>query len=94
MGNVAELKQLIVLTSSVMPRYTQEVHDQVISLLDAITAPEKSEVWKKIGDELLKQAESSSTSNADAYFCLVVGSACVGVSIGLKREENQKAKQA
>lgn len=94
MGNVTKLKKLIEVALVLIPQTTPEILRKVICLVDAITTPEKSEVWKKLGDSLLEEAENTSTSDVDSYFFLVVGSGCVGLSIGLKREENQKASQA
>jgi hypothetical protein len=94
MGNVTELKKLIEVVLVLMPKTTPEILKRVIGMLDAITTPEKSEVWKMVGDSLLDEAASVSISDVDSYFLLAVGSGCVGLSIGLKREENQKFSQA
>ncbi|PHV50764.1 hypothetical protein CSQ91_06315 [Janthinobacterium sp. BJB301] len=94
MGNVTKLKKLIDVVLILMPRTTPEILNRVIGMLDTITTLEKSEVWKRLGDGLLDEAESASISDVDSYFLLAVGSGCVGLSIGLKRVENQKASQA
>ena len=94
MENITKLKQLIGVALVLIPQTAPEISKKVICLVDAITTPEKPEVWKELGDILLEEAENTSTSDVDAYFFLVVGSGCVGLSIGLKREENQKASAA
>lgn len=91
MEKVEALTQMIHSMRSLMPAYSSEVFDMAFRKLDCIPNPERSEAWKQLGDEFLRLAESYK-SNDDAYFLVVVGTACLAGSIWTKREENQSSK--
>jgi hypothetical protein len=86
MNTDKDIQMLVNIALTFAPGPTEERLIVVINLLNAIAISEKSDIWKKAGDNFMQNAVDARI-NDDSYFYTIVGTACLGRAVVLERLE-------
>jgi hypothetical protein len=86
MTDAEKIDRVLVASLAVFPAPQQLVLAEVIAKLKEIAYSSDSVLWKSTSDQFIESAKAAKLE-ADAQFYLTVGSACIGCSVTLARQE-------
>jgi hypothetical protein len=91
MDDAEKIDRLLVASLAVFPAPRQLVLAEVLAKLKEIAHSSDSALWKSTSDQFIESAKEA-TLETDAQFYLTVGSACIGCSVTLARQERLTKK--
>lgn len=91
MDDADEIDRLLANSLALLPAPQQSVLADVMARLKEIACSCDSALWQSASDQLIAAAKEAMLE-ADAQFYLTVGSACIGCSVSLARQERLAKK--
>ena len=91
MNDAEQIDRLLAASLAVFPAPQQLVLAEVMAKLKKIAHSSDSALWKSTSDQFIESAKETKLE-VDAQFYLTVGSACIGCSVTLARQERLTKK--
>jgi hypothetical protein len=86
MDDTEEIDRQLAISLALFPAPQPSVLVEVMAKLKAIACSCDSALWQSASDQLIESAKQAKLET-DAQFYLTVGSACIGCSVALARQE-------